>query len=72
MEKRLRNRREARLPKRLMHDVGCETKQMDFESLVERFLCPEVRAIALAASFARGDWGVFSDIDLVRFLRADA
>jgi len=55
-----------------MHDVGCETKQMDFESLVERFLCPEVRAIALAASFARGDWGVFSDIDLVRFLRADA
>jgi hypothetical protein len=45
---------------------------MDFESLVEGFLCPEVRAIALAGSFARGDWGVFSDIDLVRFLGTDA
>ena len=45
---------------------------MDFESLVERFLCPQVKAIALAGSFARGDWGVFSDIDLVRFPETNA
>ncbi len=44
---------------------------MDFESLAERFRCPEVKAIALVGGFARGDAGVFSDIDLVRFRTTD-
>ena len=42
--------------------------QPDFGALVDRFRTPEIRAIALMGSFARGDVGRFSDVDLVRFL----
>ncbi|KPK79146.1 MAG: hypothetical protein AMJ81_13725 [Phycisphaerae bacterium SM23_33] len=45
--------------------------QVGPNSLVERFRRPDVRAIALMGSYARGDQGTFSDIDLVLFLKAD-
>ncbi len=44
-------------------------KQADFEALAERSRRPDVSAIALMGSFARGDAGTFSDVDLVRFLQ---
>ena len=43
----------------------------DFSTLAHRFRSPEARAIVLMGSFARGDAGQFSDVDLVRFLRDD-
>ena len=39
----------------------------DFDLLVRRFDRPEVRAIVLMDSYARGNPGLFSDVDLVRF-----
>jgi hypothetical protein len=39
----------------------------DFPTLAARFDAPGVKAIVLMGSFARGDAGPFSDIDLVRF-----
>ena len=44
---------------------------MDLQSLAERFWNHETAAIAVAGSFARGDEGIFSDIDLARFLKTD-
>jgi hypothetical protein len=41
-----------------------------WQELVERFDLPEVRALVLMGSYARGDAGPFSDIDLVRFTAA--
>lgn len=41
---------------------------LDLEGLAQRFRSHEVKAIALMGSYARGDAGLFSDIDLVRFL----
>jgi len=40
---------------------------MDFQTLAEEFREDGVRAVVLMGSFARGDSGAFSDIDLVRF-----
>ena len=40
----------------------------DFSALVDRFKAPGVQAMVLMGSFARGDAGRFSDIDLVRFI----
>ncbi|HEV2663909.1 MAG TPA: nucleotidyltransferase domain-containing protein [Blastocatellia bacterium] len=37
-------------------------------ALIERFDRPDVRAIVLMGSHARGDAGPFSDVDLVRFV----
>ena len=52
------------------HNTGCDAMlETHFESLVERFRCPDARAVVLVGSFARGDAGPFSDVDLVRFLR---
>ena len=45
-----------------------EMKGPDFEGLAGRFRSPGIKAIALMGSFARGDAGEFSDVDLVRFL----
>ena len=39
----------------------------DFNSLAQQFIHPDVHAIALMGSFARGDAGAHSDVDLVRF-----
>jgi hypothetical protein len=39
----------------------------DFDSLIERFREPEIVAIVLMGSYARGEATEFSDIDLVRF-----
>ncbi|MCP4428055.1 MAG: hypothetical protein GY803_26515 [Chloroflexi bacterium] len=47
-------------------------KTPDFNVLAERFIEPTVNAVALMGSFARGDAGHFSDVDLVRFLAPDA
>ncbi len=44
-------------------------KQPDFENLAEQFDHPDVRALVLMGSYARGDDGPFSDVDLVRFSR---
>ena len=40
---------------------------MEFEELARRFDAPGVLAIALLGSYARGDAGPYSDVDLVRF-----
>ncbi len=40
----------------------------DFDLLVERFDGPGVNAIVLAGSYAGGTAGVFSDVDLMRFV----
>ena len=44
----------------------------DLKGLVERFRTPEVRAMALIGSFARGDAGQFSDVDILRFFAEEA
>ena len=44
----------------------------DLSTLARRFRSPETRSIVLMGSFARGDAGWFSDVDLVRFVREDA
>jgi hypothetical protein len=38
-----------------------------FEALAQRFDCPGARAIVLVGSYARGQAGPLSDVDLVRF-----
>ena len=45
---------------------------MDFSKLVARFRGDGVTAIALAGSFARGDAGKFSDVDLICFRDANS
>lgn len=45
---------------------------VDFEKLAGQFLGPEVLAIALLGSYATGQAGPFSDVDLVRFVESDA
>jgi hypothetical protein len=47
-------------------------KTPDLKKLVGRFTEPAVQAIVLMGSFARGEAGHFSDVDLVRFLAPDA
>ncbi len=42
----------------------------DFEALARRFWLPELDAIVLMGSHARGDAGAYSDIDLVRFWKS--
>ncbi|MFO7679368.1 MAG: nucleotidyltransferase domain-containing protein [Chloroflexota bacterium] len=42
-----------------------------FHALAQRFSLPEVSAIVLMGSYARGDAGPFSDVDLVRFTVAE-
>lgn len=37
------------------------------EQLIQRFDAPSVRAIVLMGSYARGEAGPYSDIDVVRF-----
>lgn len=39
----------------------------DFNALIQQFDLPEVGALVLMGSFARGNPGPFSDVDLVRF-----
>ncbi len=46
--------------------------QSNFFPWIHRFDAPEVRAIVLMGSHARGDAGPFSDVDLVRLLAAGA
>jgi len=46
-------------------------RQGDFTSLIERFRDRGVKAIVLMGSYARGDEGAFSDVDLCRFMEAD-
>lgn len=43
----------------------------DFNALARQFLHPQIKAIALLGSFARGSAGAFSDVDLVRFSEED-
>ncbi len=42
------------------------TPTVPLEQLVERFDAPGVRAIVLMGSYARGEAGPYSDIDVVR------
>jgi predicted nucleotidyltransferase len=44
----------------------------DIQQLAERFDAPPVQAIALMGSYARGEAGPHSDVDLVRFLTDEA
>ena len=46
-------------------------KQPDFEAIAKRYRSPGVLAIALMGSFARGDAGSYSDVDIVRFRDSD-
>ena len=46
-------------------------KQPDYEAIAEHYRSPGVLAIALLGSFARGDSGPYSDVDIVRFLDGD-
>jgi predicted nucleotidyltransferase len=46
--------------------IGMQTVLMS--SMMEQFDGPEVKALVLMGSFARGDAGLFSDVDLVRFI----
>jgi hypothetical protein len=52
-----------------------KNKQMqsspNFDTLARKFDGPNVSAIALVGSYARGTAGLFSDVDLVRFLNDD-
>ena len=41
---------------------------LDLQELSGRFAGPGVKAIALMGSFARGEAGPYSDIDLARFV----
>jgi hypothetical protein len=41
--------------------------ETNFTTLSQRFVVPGVRAVALMGSFARGEAGRFSDVDVVRF-----
>lgn len=44
---------------------------VEFDSLVRRFRLPDIKAIAVAGSFARGDAGPYSDVDLLCFRKTD-
>jgi hypothetical protein len=44
----------------------------EWHDLIQRFDLPEGRALVLMGSYARGDAGPFSDVDLVRFTAAKA
>lgn len=44
---------------------------LDLHQLARQFHHPTVQAIVLMGSFARGDAGTYSDVDLVRFLASD-
>lgn len=46
--------------------------QPDFDALVSRFCAPDVVALVLMGSYARGDAGRYSDVDLGRFLAEDS
>lgn len=43
----------------------------DWADLIQRFDRPGVQALVLMGSYARGDAGPFSDVDLVRFVAKD-
>jgi len=43
-------------------------KAPNFDLLVKKFRLPDTQAIALMGSFARGEAGEFSDVDLIRFI----
>jgi hypothetical protein len=45
---------------------------IDWPDLIRRFDAPDVRALVLLGSFARGNPNAFSDVDLGRFTAADA
>ncbi len=45
--------------------------KLDLAALVRRFDGPEIAAITLMGSYARGEAGPYSDVDLVRFARGD-
>lgn len=47
-------------------------RMIDYTALAQRFITPDVRAILLVGSHARGDAGVYSDIDLKLLLRTGA
>lgn len=53
-------------------DAEAVTQPPDFAALACRFDAPGVHAIVLMGSFARGDAGLYSDIDLLRFSAGDA
>jgi hypothetical protein len=54
-------------------DVPSERlKQPDYQSLTAHFQATGVTAVVLMGSHARGDAGLFSDVDLVRFHAEDA
>jgi hypothetical protein len=46
-------------------------RQPDFDALARRFHRPGLGAVALMGSFARGDAGLFSDVDLVLFTASE-
>ena len=48
------------------------TDHPDFKALTQQFMHPSLQAIALMGSFARGDAGLYSDVDLVRFAKTDS
>ena len=45
---------------------------IDLPDLIRRFDSPDIRALVLLGSYARGDPNSFSDVDLGRFIAADA
>ena len=47
--------------------AGSNQSEPDYDDLVARFRAPTVAALVLMGSYARGDAGPFSDVDLVRF-----
>jgi hypothetical protein len=51
---------------------GRGRKQPDFDALLAQFRAPGIAALVLMGSYARGDAGPFSDVDLVRFHAQDA
>lgn len=52
--------------------LSYESLPFDADALARRFDAPGVQAIALTGSYARGDAGPFSDVDLLRFVTKDA
>lgn len=63
------HRKTPRMIERLVQGAnGLYAGSMPFDALVERFRESHVEAIVLMGSYARGDAGRYSDVDLVRFL----